>query len=382
MSLKHAKLSASGSARWLNCAGSVKAEDGIKDRSSSAAEEGTCAHELGELMLKSCDDTIDWPIYIGKTLNDAPDVPVDAEMVRYASDYAEYCRSLMTETSVMFVEERVDFSEWVPDGFGTGDCIIIDDAGVAREGVAHCIDLKYGKGIPVYAENNTQAMLYALGVLSDYSMLYDIKRFVLHIYQPRINNISEWEITTEDLLEWAEWVKERAQLCLTDDAPRTPGDEQCAWCKAKPTCKPLREHVEKTINAQFDDLELEDPKLCDIGNVLKNKKLIESYLKAVEQHAQQLMLDGESIEGFKLVAGRSNRRWANEKDATKALVEHLGDNAFAPPKLLSVAQAEKAIGKDFKQLEPILVTKPDGSPTIAPIDDKRPAVNDVTDLFD
>lgn len=372
--MKHAKLSASGSARWLYCAGSVQAEQGIKDRSSPAAAEGTCAHELSSMVL--LDDTLNPSDYIDQTLNDAPDVPVDSEMVDYVINYADYCRSLMTETAQMFVEQRVDFSDWVPDGFGTSDCIIIDGS------TCHIIDLKYGKGIPVYAENNSQALLYAMGVMSDYGFIYDIERYVMHIYQPRINNTSVWEISEQDLLEWAEWAKGRAAACLKPDAVRTPGESQCTWCKAKATCPALKAHTEEVITSSFDNLDLPDPRRADISNVLANKKLIESYLKAVEDYAKEQLLDGQQVEGFKLVAGRANRRWADEAVAKDIMVTELGNKALTEPKLISVAQAEKALGKKFKELEADLVVKPEGSPTIAPADDKRQSIIDVSNLFD
>lgn len=375
MTIKHAKLSASGSHRWLYCAGSVQAEKGIKNRSSPFAEYGTCAHELAEMMLN--DPQLSPSDYIGKILIDAPDVKVDAEMVENCARYAEYCRDLMAENSVMIVEQRVDFSEWVPDGFGTADCIIIDGS------VCHVIDLKMGKGMAVHPENNPQAMLYALGVLSDYGYIYDIERFVIHIYQPRINNISEWEISTIDLLEWAEWVKGRAAACLEPDAERTAGESQCTWCKAKATCPTLQKHVEDTISAEFDDLELPDPKRSNISNILRNKRLIESFLKAVEDYAHQQLSDGQEVEGFKLVEGTSRRRWGDESIAVKVITDKIGDKAYTEPKLISVAQAEKAIGKkDFAALADELVVKPQGSPTLAPVDDRRPAIKNIVDMFD
>ena len=369
----HAKLSASGSARWLNCTGSVKAEQSFKDSSSPAAEYGTCAHELADIVLSTGKD-ID--SFLGQTLNDAPSVKVDQEMIDNVQGYVNYVQSFGGE---QFYEVRLDYSHLVPNGFGTSDAVVIVD------NVIHVIDLKMGKGVVVDAENNTQGMLYALGAVEEYGYLYDFDKVVIHIYQPRVSNFSTWELSILDLTLFGEYVTKQAIEALSDDAPRTPGDKQCQWCKAKATCPALLKHAEKTISADFDNLD----DLPDVDSltpdklsvILSNKKLIESWLKAVEEHISHTLLDGEEFPGFKLVAGRSLRRWANEDEAQEQLITLLDEQAFEK-KLLTVAKAEKALGAKRKKEIENLIIKPEGKPTLAPESDKRPSINNCSDDFD
>ncbi len=369
----HAKLSASGSARWLNCTGSVKAEQSFKDSSSPAAEYGTCAHELADIVLSTGKD-ID--SFLGQTLSDAPSVKVDQEMIDNVQGYVNYVQSFGGE---QFYEVRLDYSHLVPNGFGTSDAVVIVD------NVLHVIDLKMGKGVVVVAENNTQGMLYALGAVEEYGYLYDFDKVVIHIYQPRVSNFSTWELSILDLSLFGEYVTKQAIEALSDDAPRTPGDKQCQWCKAKATCPALLKHAEKTISADFDNLD----DLPDVDSltpdklsvILSNKKLIESWLKAVEEHISHTLLDGEEFPGFKLVAGRSLRRWANEDEAQEQLITLLDEQAFEK-KLLTVAKAEKALGAKRKKEIENLIIKPEGKPTLAPESDKRPSINNCSDDFD
>ncbi len=300
---KHAKLSASGSARWLACTGSVKAESQFPNTSSSYAMEGTAAHELADMCLS---DGLSPHDYINQHI---AGVPVDEEMADHVAAYVAYVKSF---SGIHFYEVRVNFSEWIPDGFGTSDAIVIDN----KTNTVHVIDLKYGKGVPVDAENNSQGMLYALGVLSEYSFIYDIDTVVIHIYQPRIKNYSSWSITATELLKWAEWAKQRAEEALQDDAPRTPSDKACQWCKAKATCKALLDHTHKIIMHDFDELDNVKPdSLTDkeLKVILDNAKLIKSWLDAVESHVFDKINDGQDFDGYKLVEGRTTRAWLNEE---------------------------------------------------------------------
>tara|TARA_R110000796_G_scaffold9074_2_gene31180 strand:- start:3364 stop:4491 length:1128 start_codon:yes stop_codon:yes gene_type:complete len=373
--MKHAKLSASGSARWLACPGSVKAAEEFKSSGSSpAAAEGTCAHELAAMILA---DQVNPNEYLGLTLKDEPYVVVDKDMVRYAQEYADYCEAIPGRH---FVERRVDFSDWVPEGFGTSDCIVYDES----TATLHVIDLKYGKGIAVSPVENTQGMLYALGA---YKLVGNkpIHKIIIHIYQPRMQNISEWTISAGELLDWAdEYVKPRAELCFTDDAPREAGDKQCQWCPAKPTCQILKTHVEAVIGAEFDDLDLPViDKQLDLGIIMQNKKLIESYLKAVEGFIFSQLESGESVPGYKLVTGRSVRAWADAEEAEQILrTKRYKVSEIFTQKLISPTQAQKLLGNKYSTID-YLVIKPQGKPALAVESDKRPALKlNCVDDFD
>lgn len=372
MAIKHAKLSASGSHRWLNCPGSVGAESEYGDKGSSFAQEGTCAHEVADLCLRNETSA---ESYLGQTIEGHV---VDSEMVEHVQGYVNFVISFEGE---LFPEQQVDFSPWVPDGFGTSDAIVI------QSDCVRIIDLKYGKGVSVDAENNTQGMLYALGVYNDYGYLLDDQdRFIIHIYQPRTGNFSEWEISLKDLLKWGEWVKLQADLALSKDAERVPGEKQCQFCKAKADCKALFNYTQSIIMAEFDDIEaLENPEKLSSDQkrkVLENKSLIESWMKNVESSVTALLLDGGKFAGFKLVEGRSVRKWSNEEEAQKILLSVKSEDDVFTKKLITAPQAEKLLGKKDKSIIADLIIKPEGKPTLAPESDKRPAIGDVSDCFD
>ncbi|MFA6718365.1 MAG: DUF2800 domain-containing protein [Prevotella sp.] len=360
MPSQHALLSPSAAARWLNCPGSVSACADIKDKGSSYAAEGTEAHALAENVLNGVDlDTVAH-MY-------------NKDMVENVQTYVDYVRSVGNPA----VEQKLDMSDWIPECFGTSDAVVV------REKTINIIDLKYGKGIKVYAEKNPQLMIYGLGAWSEYEMLTDIENVVLHIVQPRLDHIDTWEISISSLLSWGEWVKDRAALALSEDAPRFPGEAQCQWCKAKATCKALYDYTSKIVGAQFDDMDaLESPdKLSDrkLREVLEGSNVIKSWLDAVEKHVFNLMLDGKQFKGFKLVEGRSVRKWV-DIDKTKVILENLlGDKAFEH-KLLSPAKAEKALGKNKKAVESLII-KPSGKPAMVPETDKRPKLENVEDQF-
>ncbi len=325
------------------------------------SREGTAAHELAELVLRSGGYASDW---IDHALIENNAHTVTVEMAHYVQEYVDYVRAIGGE---MEIEHTVEFAEWVPGGFGTADAICIVGT------TMYVVDLKYGKGVRVEAERNPQGMLYALGALGEQQLVREIEKVVIIIHQPRLDHVSEWSITPAALLEWAEWVSERAEEAMKANAKRVPGESQCRFCDAKATCPELKRYSEAVIAQDFDDLdgvpELSDARLRE---VLDAAPLIRKWLDAVEAHVQHRVANGETFQGYKLVEGRSNRRWADEAQAERKLADLLGGDAYHPPKLLTAPQAEKALGKKRAGEIAELIIKPRGKATLAPESDKRP----------
>lgn len=372
----HAKLSASGSHRWLACPASVEAERGIVDKSSPHAFEGTVAHELAEVALKSNTDADDW---VGKVMAETH-AEITQEMADHVQEYISFVRYHIPPNGYAAYEVRVDFSDWVPDGFGTCDALIIGGD------TMHVIDLKYGQGVQVSPVDNSQGMLYALGAYAQCAGIVDIKKIIITIVQPRCNPdiFESWEISIEQLLEWGEYAKSRALMCGLPDAEFNPGEKQCQWCKAKATCTALAAFTSDVIMNQFDEVDeltavnrLTDEQL---GKALAAKKLIISWLDAVEDVVVERLGSGVAFDGYKLVAGKSNRQWSNEGAVENDIYELLGEEAYTK-KLVSPAQAEKIVGKKRASEIAKFVVKPQGRPTLVKSDDPRPAVNITADDF-
>ena len=363
---EHAVLSASGAHRWAYCTGSRKAEEGLPDTTSPAAAEGTEAHTLASETLIH-----------GDKLLDRYD---DQEMAENVRQYIDYCRQVGAHADTTMIEHRLDYSDWVPGGFGTADFISIDD------GVANIVDLKYGFN-RVSAKDNLQGICYALGVVADFNFIYNIDTVTFTIVQPRLDHIDEWSISVSELLKRGEWLVQRAEEAMTDDAPRTPGESQCRFCKAKATCGALQQLTADTLMVEFDDLAAAaNPDTLtetQLATALSNKALIVGWLEAVERQARTKLEAGEAFPGWKLVAGKSNRKWVDEEKALTALARLLGGRKNATTtKILSPAQAEKALGKDNRPRIAKHITTPTGAPTLAPADDPRPAVGASIDDFE
>lgn len=378
----HAKLGPSSAHRWLHCPGSVILEAGLVDEGSEFAKEGTAAHALAEWCLR---EGIAPSEMVGDTLEG---VEVTADMANHVADYVDYVRNIRAQDGMeaLLIEQRVEFTHWVPGGFGTSDAIVIGD------GLCHVIDLKFGQGVRVDAHRNEQAMLYALGVWQTYGHIYEIDTFVLHIHQPRLDHVSEFTITVTALLNWAaDVVKPAADKAALGTPEFNPGQKTCQWCKARATCKALAKHNYELTLSKFDDLEapLFVPMVHlmsgdEVAALLPKLPLLKSWANDVEEYALNTLAQGGIVPGYKLVEGRSVRQWEpDEALVARCLAEAgLGDDAIYTKKLISPTQAEKALGRAKAGEIASLVVKPRGKPTLAPDTDPRPAYGErAVDLF-
>ena len=368
---KHALLSASSAHRWLHCPPSARLCENYEDKGSDYAAEGTDAHALAESRLKQA---------LGIPTED----PVEnltwynAEMEDCAQGYAAYVVELLETAKqtcsdpVVMIEQRVDFSRWVPGGFGTGDCICI------AEGLLNIVDLKYGAGIEVSADHNPQMMLYALGALEIFDDIYDIDTVRMTIYQPRKSNISIFEMSKDALLTWADTeLTEKARLAYEGQGNFSCG-EWCRFCKAKAEC---RERAIYNLRlAQYDFLNpalLQDEEIADI---LGRIDALTSWASDVKEYALQQAISGKEWTGWKLVEGRSNRKYTSEADVAAA-VESVGLDPYER-KVLGVTAMQKLLGKTrFEELLSPYIEKPQGKPTLVPESDKRPAMNTAKNDF-
>lgn len=374
---EHAKLSASGSARWLSCPPSVRLEAEFLETTSPYAEEGTLAHSLGELQLRCENKEItdrQFKIRL-KKLNAGS--PIDNSMIEYVSGYTEYVMKTLKEhqkqcaDAVLMIEQRLDFSKWVPEGFGTGDAVIISD------GVLEIIDLKYGKGVEVSAEDNPQMRLYALGAIETFGCLYDFDQVAMTIFQPRLDNRSSQTLPVDELLDWAEtYVKPKAALAFEGKGEFLAGDH-CHFCKAKAICRARADTNMALAKEEFKPPELLEPE--EIAGYLAKAKDLVAWVEDMKAHAQDQALNhGVHYPGMKLVEGRSNRCYVDDLQAVEDALVRQGytEQEIYDKKILGITAMEKLLGKKkFTETLGDLVIKPKGKPTLVFEDDKRPALN-------
>ena len=356
----HALLSASSAARWLACPPSAVAAEAYENEGTEYTQEGTLAHEVAEWVAS------------GKSknhiLNKGTEEGVTAEMIECAKGYADYIQEqIQSDSATVLLEQRVDFSPWVPEGFGTADCIIIQGT------TMDVIDYKYGKGVAVSAIDNPQMKLYGLGALNDYGFAYDVEKIRLHIYQPRLNNISVDELSASELLIWAEkTVKPTAEKAAKGKGKYNPG-EHCRFCPHAGRCRTLTktciEHVE--THGMKASVEVLAP--WEVAEVLRLEPLVSLWLKRVKDQALTTLLNGGEVPGYKVVAGRGSRAWKDEGEVVATLAPIYSPDDFTKTELLSVAAMEKALGKKrvAELLESQIETKT-GAPTVVPETDKRP----------
>ncbi|HAN43051.1 MAG TPA: DUF2800 domain-containing protein [Sphaerochaeta sp.] len=371
MPTSHALLSASSSERWIHCPPSARLSETCEDRDSDYAAQGTDAHALCEYKLK---------VALGIEAEDPrPSLEwLDQEMEECSSVYASYVLERVEEARrnckdpTVLIEQRVDFSRWVEEGFGTGDCIIVADK------VLQIIDFKYGLGVLVDAEGNPQMQCYALGALELFDGIYDIEEVQMTIFQPRRDNISQASLSKEELMNWADEVlKPAADLAFAGEGTFLCG-QWCAFCKAKHVCRARAE-----ANMDLAKHEFKLPPLLtdeDVVEILSKLDELESWASDIREYALQQAIAGKEWKGWKLVEGKSIRKYTNE-EAVASAVKEAGFDPFEQ-KLLGITAMQKRMGKaKFESVLSGLLEKPQGKPTLVPESDKRPAVNNARTDF-
>lgn len=339
----HAKLGASNAHRWMLCAASPRLEQDIPNTTSEFAEEGTAAHEEAEKVL------------LGKLA--IGDAKAEIEL------YTEYVIEILMGTGGagenLYVEQKLQYTDWVEDGFGTADVVIIDQ----KHDTLHVIDLKYGKGIRVDAEHNPQLRLYALGALQKWYFEFEPSHVMMHIVQPRLDHISTETLTVDALMDWGETIKLAAQATLDPKVKPTPGEKQCQWCKAKGVCR------ERAIHAlQLRDMDTIS--IDEIAMVLPFAEEVTSWATGLKAHALKMAEEGTRFPGYKLVEGQSQRRWKD--DAEKELLKLVDDkDSIYNKKLLGLGDMQKLVGKEAVNK---LCYKPAGKPALVLAADKRPEI--------
>lgn len=367
---KHAILSASSAHRWLNCNPSARLEQEFEDRETEAAAEGTAAHALCEHKLR-------------RALKQQSKKPVSRfdsdEMDAFTDGYVQFVLETIAEVKqtcpdpLVMIEQRLDFSCYVPDGFGTGDCVIIADR------TMHIIDFKYGQGVLVEAERNPQMMLYALGAIHVYETLYDIDEVALTIYQPRRENISTWTISVADLKAWAEnELRPKAALAYEGKGDYCPGS-WCVFCKASIKCRARAEAQLRLAEYEF----ARPPLLSDeeIEGILGKLDALARWANEISAYALDAALRGKQWKGWKLVEGRSVRKYTDEEAVAEA-ANAAGYHDIYRKSLFPITEMEKYMGKkNFQAVLGGLISKPPGKPTLVPESDKRPAISNVNTDF-
>jgi len=363
--MRHAKLSPSGSSRWLSCTASVKVCEQYERTTNAQADWGTEVHDISERMLK------------GQSWKCS-----DPEKVTCAEQYVQYCKELITKNSEQFIETEYTL-EFIQLGmFGTGDFATFDK----DTNHLDIVDLKTGHNL-IGAEENTQLMLYALGCINELDVFgYYPKTVTLHIVQTRAGHMDSWTTNMKRLNDFRHFATEQAVKIETGKTSFNPNDKACKWCPHQGECVALKEHVENIVKGDFEDLDSIDGHADKLSNnaikkILDNADLIESFVGAVKQIALERLNAGEDINGYKLVESKTNRKWSDE-ESVEAYLKERGDGIdyYQAPKLKPMTHILKILKDDEKINE--FVVKPEGKPTLAKIDDKRTSLKSVADEFD
>ena len=370
--MNHSMLGASKAHRWMRCPASVQLEATIPDEESFYAAEGTAAHALAEECLRSQKPP---EHFIGVEFEG---FVVDEVMANHVATYVDFCNAQEGRSTI---EQQVDYSDWAEGGYGTADFVVIHD------GICHVIDLKYGQGVKVSAQQNEQLMLYGLGAA--HGAWVNVDTVQMTIVQPRLDHIDTYSIRAKDLYKWAnEKVKPAARRVFSPEPEFVPSSKACHFCKAKPTCRALAKHNYELTLSDFDNLD--EPLLVqvphtlnveEIGQLLPKMDALIGWAQGVQKHAHKLLMDGGILPNYKLVAGRSQRQWVDKEIAEEELIKMLGDEAYVE-KLVSPAQAEKLLGRERAAEISDLYHKPEGRPQLAPDSDPRPAIKpEAADFF-
>lgn len=378
----HALLGASSAHRWLICPPIARLEEQFKDRGSSFAEEGTAAHELAELALAKR-----FKLMATRSVNTklkkfrSENSYYDQSMEDYVEAYCDLVEERVNyyQDAVIELEQKVDFTKWVPEGFGTSDVVVLADNTI------EIIDLKYGKGVPVDAYLNPQLMLYALGAVDKYDIIYEFETVRMTIVQPRLDNVSTFEIDKEELLYWADnYVAPRAAQAWEGTGEWTITDDVVKFSKVRAQ---LRLRAERNFSL-VDKYELKESPLLtneEIAEILDRAPEIKKWLDHVEQYAlNKALTEGEEFPGWKVVAGRSNRKISDEESLLFLLeAEGFDDDEILKPRALqAIGQLEKVVGKKkFAELASDFIVKPEGKPVLVTEKDKRPALNSMEDAL-
>ena len=375
MSIAHSPLGASAAHRWVRCPASIKMCEGLSQGDSPHALEGTCAHELGERALRAGNDCF---VHVGLNSSDAPGYVFSEEMAEYVQEYVDFVRSLKGD---LYVEERVSYEHICPGGFGTADAIVVDTNHL------HVVDLKYGTGLKVFAEENFQLPLYASGALAKFDPYGAIECVSIHIVQPRLDHIDTWQVPMEWLADYEKRASEAGISALSDEPRFGPSPEACRWCLAKSDCQALADYNKQTILEVFDEPEgaFKDAHQLSPETLewaLRRSKAITDWVTSLSTAAADIILDGGEVPGYKVVEGRSIRKWADVRDAERVLEAQLGDDAYKPQEIITVAQAEKVLGKKHPIFQTEVSRSP-GKPTLVPESDKRPPLRkSATEAFE
>ena len=370
----HSVLGASAADRWMNCTPSAQLTAGMEDAATTFAAEGTAAHALCEWKVRKA-------LKMRAGRRPTSDYWTD-EMEEFTDDYRDFIMDLVGQAKltckdpVTLIEQHLDFSCYVPDGFGTGDFLLVED----RE--LNVVDFKYGRGVAVYADHNPQMMLYALGALNLFDCLYDIEQVTMTIFQPRLSSISTWTISAEELYKWAEEVlKPKAELAAKGEGEFISGS-WCRFCKARNTCRARAESFLELAKMEFQPPALLSDE--EVAEVMEKANELSKWASDVMAYAQaEAIENGKHWNGYKLVEGRSTRRFIDEKKVEEA-AKGAGYTDIYNKSLITLTAFEKLMGKDtFKEVLGSFVTKPAGKLTLVPVSDKRPevTVNTVNDEF-